>query len=135
MLIAEATLRLIPNLPDDLRLQASRAFAHREMKEASEKFANNAVMNNQYAKNLLHLLAPPLNPLIRSVAATFVTLQELRHSADYNLIESFGRLRVLQIINQARQAMADWAQVRDTEQARVFLTALLLHDRWGRTNY
>jgi hypothetical protein len=134
MLIAEATLRLIPNLPNDLRLQASRAFAHREMKEACEKFANNAVMNNQYAKNLLHLLAPPLNPLIRSVAATFVTLQELRHSADYNLIESFGRLRVLQIINQARQAMADWAQVRDTEKARVSLTALLLHDRWGRTN-
>jgi hypothetical protein len=72
--------------------------------------------------------------LIRSVAATFVTLQELRHSADYNLIESFGRVRVLQIINQAKQAMGDWTQVRDSEQARVFLTALLLHDRWGRTN-
>jgi hypothetical protein len=90
MLVDEATLRLIPNTPTYLWLQAGRAFAHREMKETCEKFAKNAVMDAGYAKNLLHLLTPPLEPRIRSVAATFVAVQEARHSAGYNLIDPSG---------------------------------------------
>jgi hypothetical protein len=63
------------------------------------------------------------------VAQTFVSLQQARHDADYDLSEQFDRLDVLQKIADARQAMDDWKSVRKTPHANVFLTSLLFQKR------
>ncbi|HEX2886698.1 hypothetical protein [Vineibacter terrae] len=96
------------------------------MKEVCKLFAGPNVAN----PNLLHLLTGPIEPEIRSVARAFVSLQEARHAADYDLSESFDRLRALTDVQMARQAIADWKAVRGKPNANVFLASLLLLRRW-----
>jgi hypothetical protein len=83
-------------------------------------------------KAYAHLLVPPLEAELQSVAAAFVELQQLRHAADYDLSQTFDRSTVLRVITLAKTTMADWNRVRNTPNANVFLAALLLHSRWNR---
>jgi hypothetical protein len=99
-LVEEGTLRLVPNKPAKLRLQAGRAFAHGEMKNVCQLFAK-----ANGPDNLSHLLNTPLENELNSVAAAFVDLQELRHRADYNLMEPFTKLEALEAVSLARAAM------------------------------
>jgi hypothetical protein len=73
-----------------------------------------------------------LEPELQSIAMTFVRLQQLRHAADYDLSQAFDRVTVLEAIELAKAAMADWSKVRNTQNSNVFLAALLLHNRWNR---
>lgn len=78
------------------------------------------------------LLTLPLEPALFGLVQAFVDLQEARHEADYNLEKQWNRLDVLNHIQTARQAFADWAGIRTTPNAAVFLAALLLQKHWGR---
>ena len=70
------------------------------------------------------------NPLIR-VCNTFVDLQSLRHSADYNTAISFKSAEVVVAISRAQAAHQDWALLNSSDNATVFLlqSAKLLPDR------
>jgi hypothetical protein len=67
-----------------------------------------------------------------AVVQAFVDLQEARHDADYNLDKQWNRLDVLNRIQTARQAFADWATIRSTPTATVFVVALVLQKHWGK---
>ena len=125
MLISDAALKLVPNSPASLRDQAQRAFSHGEMRNACEVFSKSP-------KAYSHLLVAPLEPELQSIATAFVRLQQLRHAADYDLSQAFDRVTVLEAIEWAKTAMADWSKVRNTPNSNVFLAALLLHSRWNR---
>lgn len=125
LLADEGTLKLIPGSPERLRSLAHRAFAHREMKSACEQIAKSS-------NALLGLVASPLESEIKTVAEVFVELQQQRHLADYDLSQSFNRIKVLGIIAKANSAMSAWHRVRNTPNANVFLAALLLNSRWNR---
>jgi hypothetical protein len=124
LLISDGALRLIPGVPGPLRAQAQRAFAHNEMKRACEQFTR----PGPYP----HLLAAPVEAELAAIAATFIDLQQQRHAADYDLSQTFDRIRVLRIVSQAKAAMTDWHTVRSRPNANVFLTALLLGSRWSK---
>jgi hypothetical protein len=62
---------------------------------------------------------------LQEVAQAFVSLQEARHEADYNMSRSFTRLEALDIVDLAEQDFADWQTIRKSLPADVFLTALL----------
>lgn len=68
-------------------------------------------------------------PELRAVATAFVSLQEQRHAADYDLLRPFVRRDVLLLIGQAEQAVLRWQNVQATDVARVFVLALLVGDR------
>jgi uncharacterized protein (UPF0332 family) len=125
MLINDGALKFVPSSPAWLRDQAQRAFTHGEMRSACEAFSRSS-------KTYSHLLVPPLESELRSVAAAFVELQQLRHAADYDLSQTFDRVNVLEAIELAKTAMADWSKVRNTPNSNVFLAALLLQSRWNR---
>jgi uncharacterized protein (UPF0332 family) len=125
MLIDDAVLKLIPIAPDLLRVQAQRAFTHRDMRNACEQFTK---PSNPIAR----LLVRPVESELQTVAETFVELQFRRHSADYDLTQIFDRMEVLGIIGRARDAIITWNRVRNTPNANVFLAALLLNNRWNR---
>jgi len=78
------------------------------------------------------LLAVPLEPELVAVATAFVVLQEARHAADYDLGSPMNRLDVNQKIALAKKAFRDWEVVSNTANARVFLAALLLQNRWNK---
>ena len=60
-----------------------------------------------------------------NVAEAFVDLQQARHDADYNMGQRFSRQDVVDLIDQADQAVADWHDVRNTLPADTFLVGLL----------
>jgi uncharacterized protein (UPF0332 family) len=101
MLINDGALKFVPNSPVWLRDQAQRAFTHGEMRNACEVFSKSP-------KTYAHLLVPPLEAELQSVAAAFVELQQLRHAADYDLSQTFDRSTVLRVITLAKTAMTDW---------------------------
>ncbi len=106
-------------------MQARRAFAHRDMRNACQEIA-------KPSRLLLPLIALPLEADLKTVADIFVELQELRHFADYDLSKSFSRIEVLGIITKANSAISAWANIRNAPNANVFLAALLLNNRWNK---
>jgi hypothetical protein len=126
MLIGDGVLKLIPNSPAPLRMQAQRAFAHGEMKRACEQFAKPS------AGTVANLIDIPLEDELTRVAAAFIDLQQARHAADYDLSRTFDRVGVLRTIDRAQKAISDWKLVRKRPNANVFLAALLLQGRWSK---
>jgi hypothetical protein len=121
-LLFEATLLFFPHEPAALRSRASRAFSHGEARSACVIFSKSGIKD---------LTIDPLETELIDMARTFIELQEARHRADYDLNESFDRVQVVGIVDQARQAMSNWKVIKGSPNANVFLAALLLHNRWS----
>ena len=62
----------------------------------------------------------------------FIELQQLRNSADYDSLAVFSQDQVLAWHRRAHKAFATWLTVRNTPNAAVFLTAVLLGDKLGK---
>jgi hypothetical protein len=120
----EATKSFFPNTPADLRAKAGRAMAHADAKSACALFMSGSGIKG--------LTISPIDQNLRDVASAFHDLQEARHKADYDLVETFDRVQVLGHIQRARDAMNKWKLVKNTPNANVFLVALFLHSKWNK---
>ncbi len=127
LLIADAVQRMVPGQPRPLMDRVSRAFSHGEMKQACLLFRAQPT-----AAKLVHLLGGPASANIRAAADTFVTLQELRHAADYDPGVRFSRADALAIVERTEQAFHQWSGLRRSNEANVFLAALAFAARWDR---
>ncbi|MBI1367029.1 MAG: hypothetical protein GC162_00095 [Planctomycetes bacterium] len=101
----------------------ARAFNHEAMALASKSFAGGTL--------------PDIHPTIvvtkelRAAADTFVTLQEARHRADYNLAAQFLRTDVLALIERVEQVFAQWPTIKETPGVELYLTDLLVRKMIG----
>jgi hypothetical protein len=111
----------------DLRDLLRRAFDHGEMRSTSTAFSGGSLPPSFAA-----VLKGPLPPDLRLVAGTFVTLQQARHEADYDLSRSFVRGEVKDLIAETRAAFQRWRTVGASEAARLYLAALLTGERLRR---
>jgi hypothetical protein len=125
LLIADGARLLSPTNPAGLRVLIQRAFNHGDMNAVCRDFVKGKTSSAP-------LLALPLDPALVAVLDAFVELQAARHRADYDLNEQWNRLEAQNRVQTARQAFADWATVRNTPNAAVFVAALLLEKRWKR---
>ncbi len=126
MLVQDAVRRLIGGKDrTPIRNCLSRAFDHGTMKQVSQQFAGGS-LSPKLSPGLNDL---PLQDELRRVARTFVSLQQYRHEADYNMERPFTRLEVLRVISRADAAFADWRNVRGSVQADLFLVGLLAFDK------
>lgn len=105
-----------------LRNCVRRAFQHSTMKQVAAQFAKDKVSD----KLNPGLDGQPLQNEIKSVAQAFVDLQQLRHEADYDMTRRFTRREVLDLLDDAETAFADWKSVRKSVQADTFLVGLLV---------
>ena len=64
------------------------------------------------------------------MANTFVSLQQARHEADYDLSHTFRRQEALDFVESAHEAFAAWERIRRTDEARVYLACFHLWKRW-----
>lgn len=126
-LLYEATHLLFPGRPATLRKRASRAFTHFDARNVCELFA-------KPHGGIKDLTTDPLEDQLAEIAATFVRLQEARHRADYDLIQTFERIQVVDYVDRTCLAMAKWQTIKHSANANVFLAALLIHNRWNRYN-
>jgi hypothetical protein len=118
MLVSNASLRLL----------VARTFTHSEMKNASRSFAGGTLPRR--FDSVTGGTGVP-NPL-RTVAMTFVALQEARHEADYNLQKRFTRGEARRLVDRTAQAFRDWQSIRKDDYARLYLACLLLWERWEK---
>ncbi len=110
-----------------LHALVARAHQHGELREVCGEFAR-----GQWPRSLRTLAAAPPDLRLRQVALVFGELQDARHQADYNLTYSFRRTEAERLVRRVEQAFSDWKIIRRTEEARLFLLALLFNKRWNR---
>lgn len=138
LLVTDGAKRISPAKPDGLSLLMQRAFNHGEMRNVCKSFADGhraAIRGKQSGQpppTTRELIALPFDPALFGVIQAFIDLQEARNEADYYLGKQWNRLDVLNRVQTARQAFADWAATRNSTTATVFLVALLLQRHWGR---
>ena len=113
------------------RTRLRRAYAHAEMRTVcSQYFA--ATTAAKFHPQIAPLLTFPISTELKNVAETFGTMQEARHLADYDLHSKFSRFKVLTQIGDVTDAFADWAVIRTSPNAKVFLMDLLIRKGGAR---
>jgi len=127
LLSADATAQATPEGPAGLRERVQRSLQHATMKAAA-----NAVQSNPPHPRILALSTGSIPAPLVSVARGFVRLQDERHKADYDLADQFDRSTVQTLITDAEQVFRDWISVRNTDEARVFLAALMFWNLWSK---
>ena len=108
------------------RQALARSFAHTTMKKACGIYGSAQLTGNiqkSLPKNLTGQYVIP-KPIQR-VSAVFRELQGVRHLADYDLSEYFRRSEVILLIDQAEDAIRDFASQPPSDDRHFFLVALL----------
>jgi hypothetical protein len=127
LLLAACVRKLAPSVPASLGPRIARALAHSEIKDVCL-----AISKNNPGVILQGLMPSGFSAELRRVAQAFVRLQEARHHADYDLAITHDRVGTLYLVDQARAAFADWRTIQNSEEATVFLSALLFARRWSK---
>jgi len=108
----------------ELRGYVARAFGHNEMAEACKGFAD-----GNLNKGLKPCLQSTISTHLKDIAATFRSLQQSRHDADYNILQKPKKTDARQAIQDAKRVFHSWDQVKGADEARIFLLALLVDER------
>jgi len=74
----------------------------------------------------------PIIDKLRSIAGTFVDLQQARHEADYNLRKSLTRSEAGALVELAEKAFSDWNGIRNDDLAQIYLACFLVFDHWNK---
>ena len=126
LMTAACVRRFAPEEPAGLSPRIARAIIHSEIKEVCA-----SISRGSPGSVLRDLLPGGFSDEVRAFAERFVTLQDARHRADYDLAAEYNRSDVLEQISQAEEAFALWRLVRADEEG-VFLSAILFARRWSR---
>lgn len=127
LLSGQAAAQLAPGSPAGLCDRVQRSLVHGTMKAAAKSFESGSLPD--YIRNLA---SRPIPRQIPSIAHAFVQLQEERHKADYDVSDRFDRARAQSATAIAVQLFADWEQVRNSDDARVFLASLVFWNMWSK---
>ena len=110
-----------------LRPLLARAFAHTEMKRASEAIQRGSLPSRVVAT--LRGQVPAIEPQLKIVAKTFTDQQFERHEADYNLAKRYARREVHDLVDEAERAFAAWRTASGHDSASLYLVSLLVMHR------
>ena len=125
--LTEAGALVIAGTSAHLHTPVSRSFNHAQLRTVCER-----IWRERLDPPWERLFTAPLSEEIKLVAITLVELQAARILADYDLSETITILFMLECVRSARRAALAFAVIAGTEEARAFLVAALLSDRWGR---
>ena len=114
----------------ELQNQIRRAYNHGTMRSVCEVYSRARTRPFPSPHDLL--LRAPIDPRIHDIAAVFLELQEARNQADYDLLSTVSVRDTDHLITVARRAVRDLRVIESLPETSVFLTALLLADRWTR---
>lgn len=129
LLSDEAARRVAAGLSRDLQVKTQRTLDHKDIYIVAGVFANEG---KEKIDEKGIVLPEPISNKLANVAKRFRTLQEQRHIADYDVLKSFDRIDVLELVSTAEDAFADWNAVRATANAQAFLTALAFWKSWKK---
>ena len=133
LLVYDATRRMFGAQDDRAALRSclARAFTHSNMAKVAKDFAAaGAARKRQLGGRLRPALdGLKVQPEIGKVARNFIALQDARHTADYDLSKQVTLSWAEGMASRAEEAFTEWAKVRETPQADVFLAGMLVFDK------
>ena len=103
-----------------LRPHIARVYQHGEIKKVCDAVSAPLTPTGHWLSKFFDF---PIDPDLISVCQTFSDLQELRHSADYDLSRAFKKSESVVIVSRALAAHQDWKKVRNTKNAKLLLLA------------
>lgn len=118
---------LAPNVAPEVRYRIQRWFEHSEMKKICGRFTKTPL-----DQPLLDLVGKEASADLQLVASAFITLQEQRHSADYDLAYRFKWREARLTVELAVRSIGAWERVKDSAEANIFVLSLLLWKNWGK---
>lgn len=127
---ARAGARAVAPADAVLHNQVARAFSHTAMRKVCDAYARSP--DRPFPQALAHLNRGTADPSLTNVAASFGLLQDARHLADYDLLTFFVLADTLELVEAASLALDDFQAIQSAPGTDIFLTALLLSDRWTR---
>ena len=128
--LTESGSRIFRSGGDALGNQVTRAYNHTAMRKVCDAYVRSP--NTPFPPLLAQL--DPAAPDLRliNVARTFTRLQDTRHLADYDLASPISYFEVVALVAATDAALTDFQAVEPLPETVIFLTALLLADRWTR---
>ena len=128
LLVYDATRRMFGAQDDRAALRSclARAFTHSNMAKVAKAFEGTGAAPNWLRAAMDRL---EIQPEIVGVAREFIALQNARHKADYDLSEQVTPSWAGGLVSRAEEAFTEWAKVRETPQADVFLAGMLVLDK------
>ena len=113
-----------------LRNQVRRSFNHRTMRNVCDSFVK--AQGKSFPQPYDRLLPASPNAGLFLVAEAFTELQEARHTADYDLAATISWNEANRLTILGYTAWTLCKTILLLPETQVFLTALLLSDRWTR---
>ena len=114
-----------------LAAQVSRAFSHTLMRKVCDTYVR-STRQQKFPAPLDRLYAAPPDSRVIDIADLFIRLQEARETADYDLTATLVQAEAQALLEQAKVAHEYLQALEHHPETRIFLTALLVADRWTR---
>jgi uncharacterized protein (UPF0332 family) len=118
---------IAPNVQSETNHHIQRWFEHAQMKKICGHF-----LSTKLDKPPLALIGGTASTDLRNVAQSFITLQEARHDADYNLSYSLGSEEAQKLIILTLVAMDAWDRIASSAEANIFILSLLMWKNWEK---
>ena len=132
MIAAAAAAQVSPTSPPGLSGRIQRVLEHRAMKNAMEFFRT----QDSCATLSVNLGIPcPFSPNLAEIAKAFGELQDARHLADYDVVDSSGTVGpawASSSFDKAKRIFEAWEHAKSTDEAKLFLATLIFGARWAK---
>ena len=132
LISAAAVRQACPSTPHGLRGRSQRALDHGAMKRAMTPFLTPDSVNRLSAD--IHVWCI-FSRDIAEIAQGFADLQDARYLADYDVMDSEGIVGfpwASNCVDQAKRIFEAWDRVESTEEARLFLAAMVFGEKWKK---
>jgi len=132
-LISEAVgAQVSPPTPAGMGSRIQRVLEHRAMKNAMEFFRS----RDSCAKLAVNVGIPcAFSPDLALIAKAFGELQDARHLADYDVVDSNGTIGLAwasDCLDKANLVFETWERVKSTDEAKLFLATLVFGAKWTK---
>jgi len=108
---------------DSLGFAVGRALEHGSLRAAAERFSSQGAPANLPLP--FRSCLTRVSPQFRALASDIVSLQDLRHRADYDRAIHLQKREANVALSRAESLVQDWPRL-DTDERRTFLVAILL---------
>lgn len=132
LIAAAVASQASPASPPGLRGRIQRVLEHRAMKNAMEFFRTHDSCA-KFSANIGILCV--FSPDLAEIAKAYGELQDARHLADYDVVDSNGTIGLAwasDCFEKARRIFEAWERAKSTDEAKLFLAALIFGAKWAK---
>jgi hypothetical protein len=131
LLSGAAAAQVSPPTPPGMSGRIQRLLGHRPMRDAMASFSDSNKWN-AFSTNLG--ISCVFSPDLAVISQAYAELQDARHIADYDVIDTKGTVGLLwatDCLDKAKLAFDAWNRAKSTDEARLFLATLIFGVKWA----